>query len=115
MEDVIRLAGTQRLADGVQVTEIALDVPHGFSDPRHLEERRLRVGRQRESVDRSAQLAQPEREPAALEARVSGEQDPLPAVRAYHVFQGAWPLFHASLSMPYSRAVSIGCQKPVWV
>ena len=55
------------------------------------------------------------------------EEDAFPAVRGAecllgdvhhqcfspHVFQGAFPAAHRSLRSPYSRAVSMGCQKPV--
>ena len=62
-------------------------------------------------------LAEPQRQPAALEAGMPREQHP-PArpelAHQAHTFQLACPEAHSSSSRCRTRTVSIGCQKPRW-
>jgi hypothetical protein len=93
VEDVIRLGLGQGAPQVRQIAHVSLDVSRRLADTRHLEQGRLRVRRERKTGDRRSQFAQPERQPAALEPRMPGEEDPLASVGlaqfGYHFFHGA--------------------------
>lgn len=76
-----------------------------------------RGGRQRHAGDPRPQALQPEREPAALETGVAGEEDAAVAIDLVErhdsqTFHGALPPTHSSSNWILSRKVSIGSQKP---
>ena len=90
-----------------------------------IEEAGAGVGGEGHAGDAGTKLEQPQRQPAALEAGVAGEQHApagpegrvRAATRAGHQlqsFQGAWPLSQRSSRRLRSRRVSIDCQKPWW-
>ena len=95
------------------IPDIAANVIENGCNRRGSEKIGLGGGVKRISSNLRSPAGKPEREPAALESRVAGQEDPSPLPRIYHVFHGALPLAQSSSSLCLSRSVSIGCQKPL--
>ena len=118
----LRLACAADRRQGLRVADVhqmvSLQPP---LQPQLLEQVGVAIRRQAHAAHLGAHLAQPQRQPAALEAGVAGEQHPRAcpepggdacAGHQFHTFQGARPAPQSSSSFWRSRKVSIGCQKP---
>ena len=111
--------GAGFLEDSLQEPEIA-DVAHHTPHPafqlRQLEKARHGRGGQRIAREIGPEIAEPGREPGALEAGMAGQKDALtlPETRIDHAqtFQEALPSAQSFSSSFLSRSVSIGRQKP---
>ena len=118
----LRLAFASDRIQGLRVADVHQMVRlQPLLHPQLLKQVGVAVRRQAHAAHLRAHLAQPQRQPAALEAGVAGEQHPLarpePGGDAcvghqFHTFQGARPAAQSSSSFWRSRKVSIGCQKP---
>ncbi|MCY1527181.1 hypothetical protein D9M68_622400 [compost metagenome] len=110
--------GRELVQGSAQCTEVAHVADQRIRGrARHSQRMQAGLGGRRQCVasDNGTVLAQPQREPAALEARVPREEDALAAPeRRCHsqTFHGARPHAHSSSRWVLSRSVSIGCQKP---
>ena len=85
MEHDVGAARVPRTAQRREVADVAANVPHTLGDMADGEE--IRIGRRRERIARDvgAELGQPQRQPAALEAGMPGHEDALAAIRAAEI------------------------------
>ena len=85
MEHDVGPARVPRTAKRREVANVAANVANTLGDVADREE--IRIGRRRERIARDvgAELRQPERQPAALEAGVPGDEHALAAIRTAEV------------------------------
>ena len=119
--------GLRRVKSGLQrvkVADVADDAVHLVLDAGDGEKVRLRRRLQAVARDLGPGHQQHLAEPAALEAGVTGDEHPLAAVKfrivmyhhqSSHFFQGALPVASIFSRTCFSRAVSMHCQKPLWI
>ena len=122
MEHHLRLCPQRQSLEGLKIGEITDLVLPGLTSGPGLgelaEQVGFRFGLQGVGPHLRPQLLQPQQQPAALEAGVTGEQHPPTSpergIQHHHTFQGAFASAQSSSRCTRSRSVSIGCQKPVW-
>ena len=88
-----------RFLQGWQVADITVDGMHALADLGSFIKTGRGWGRQRKTCQRGAKVLQPQRQPASLEAGMSGKENPFSAPkirRHFQTFQGAWPLAQSS-------------------
>src|SRR5260370_40591981 len=114
MEDDYGLAVAHHEMHHVRVLDIGYPMTEHLVDS-DCQKKALGHFGQRKPGHPRAQPMQPQREPAALETGVPGQEDaaPTPELRCHdQTFHGAAPLAQSSSSCRLSRSVSIGRQKP---
>jgi ATP-dependent helicase IRC3 len=109
---------TEGFDDPGGIAHVALDRLHAVRHARQLVERlRVALRGSPEARHARAHRLEPEREPAALEAGVPGQEDAAAAPEGAlysHSFQGGVPDSHSSCRWRMSRTVSTAYQNPSW-
>ncbi len=117
VKDDLRPRGAEHAAHRNEITHVAERRCDAFVEAALGEQAGLGIGDQSQPGHRGPEPRQPVGKPAALEAGVAGDQNPLAAPergrRIHQTFHGALPDCHSVSSITLSRRVSIGCQKPV--
>ncbi len=117
MEDDLRLRGLHDRGEDGGVAQVADDGVHARGDFGLAEKTRVCGRIERVAGKVRAEMLQPQRKPASLEAGVPGEKNVLACPESacghgYQTFHGARPLRHRSSRRFLSCIVSMGCQKP---